>query len=265
MKRGARRILVTGASSGIGRALALRYAQEGRNLALFGRDAARLEAVAAQCRAKGAEADVTIADVRDRRAMAARIAEADARDPLDLVIANAGVSTGLSPGQIAEDPEAVRATVSINVLGVFNTVEPAIEAMTARRRGQIAVVGSMAGLRGLPYSPAYCASKAAVHLYADSLRGALRPHGVHVSLIVPGFVATPMTDKLKAWQAGKVGDEKAAEIIMRGLERRAAVIAFPLFVYYAMKLFAMLPPHAVDSVMRLFEVAVPQTHEREEP
>jgi short-subunit dehydrogenase len=265
VKRGARRILVTGASSGIGRALALRYAQEGRSLALFGRDAARLAAVAAQCRAKGAETAVTIADVRDRRAMADSIAEADARDPLDLVIANAGVSTGLSPGQIAEDPEAVRGTLSINVLGVFNTVEPAIEAMTARKRGQIAVVGSMAGLRGLPYSPAYCASKAAVHLYADSLRGALRPHGVHVSLIVPGFVATPMTDKLTAWQAGKVSDERAAEIIMRGLDRRAAVIAFPLFVYYAMKLFAMLPPHAVDSVMRRFEVAVPQTHEREEP
>lgn len=99
MKRGARRILVTGASSGIGRALALRYAQEGRSLALFGRDAARLEAVAAQCRAKGAETAVTIADVRDRRAMADRIAEADARDPLDLVIANAGVSTGLSPAR----------------------------------------------------------------------------------------------------------------------------------------------------------------------
>ena len=265
MKRGARRILLTGASSGIGRALALRYASEGRSLALFGRDAARLEAVAAECRTKGAEADVTVADVRDRRGMAIRIAEADAREPLDLVIANAGVSTGLSPGQIVEDPEAVRGALSINVNGVFNTVEPAIEAMCARRRGQIAVVGSMAGLRGLPYSPAYCASKAAVHLYADSLRGALAPHGVHVSLIVPGFVTTPMTAKLKAWQPGRMSDARAAEIIMRGLDKRAAVIAFPLFVYYAMKLFGLLPPRAVDSAMRLFEVAVPQTHEREEP
>jgi short-subunit dehydrogenase len=260
-----RRILITGGSSGIGRALALRYAQSGRSLALFGRDAARLEAVAAECRAKGAEADVALADVRDRRGMAERIAEADAREPLDLVIANAGVSTGLSPGQIAEDPEAVRATLSINVLGVFNTVEPAIDAMTARRRGQIAIVGSMAGLRGLPYSPAYCATKAAVHLYADSLRGALAPHGVDVSLIVPGFVTTPMTAKLDAWQPGRMSDEKAADIILRGLERRAAVIAFPLFVYYAMRLFSLLPPRIVDSAMRRFEVDVPQTHEREEP
>jgi short-subunit dehydrogenase len=261
----ARRVLITGGSSGIGRALALRYARDGRSLALFGRDAGRLESVAADCRAKGAQVETIIVDVRDRQAMAARIAEADAREPLDLVVANAGVSTGLSRGQLAENPEAVRGTFSINVLGVFNTVEPAIEAMCARKNGQIAVVGSMAGLRGLPYSPAYCASKAAVHLYADSLRGALAPHGVSVSLIVPGFVTTPMTAKLESWQPGRVSDAKAAEIIERGLERRAAVIAFPLFVYYAMRLFTMLPPRAVDSAMRLFDVAVPQTHERENP
>ncbi|HEY8260734.1 MAG TPA: SDR family NAD(P)-dependent oxidoreductase [Methylosinus sp.] len=261
----ARRILITGASSGIGRALALAYAREGRSLALYGRDGNRLEETASACRAAGAEADATIVDVRDRHAMAARIAESDARAPLDLVVANAGVSTGLAAGQIAEDPEAVRGALAINVLGVFNTVEPAIEAMTARGRGQIALVGSMAGLRGLPYSPAYCASKAAVHLYADSLRGALAPHGVQVSLIVPGFVTTPMTAGLEAWQPGRISDAKAAEIILRGLERNAAVIAFPLFVYYAMKLFAWLPPRAVDSVMRRFEVTVPQTKEREEP
>jgi short-subunit dehydrogenase len=260
-----RRILITGASSGIGRALAQAYAREGRSLALYGRDAERLEETAAACRAAGAAVDTTIADVRDRRGMAARIAESDALAPLDLVVANAGVSTGLASGQIAEDPEAVRGLLAINVHGVFNTVEPAIAAMTARRRGQIAVVGSMAGLRGLPYSPAYCASKAAVHLYADSLRGALAPHGVGVSLIVPGFVTTPMTAKLDAWQPGRVSDAKAAEIIIRGLERRAAVIAFPLFIYYAMKLFAWLPPGLVDSVMRRFDVTVPQTLEREEP
>jgi short-subunit dehydrogenase len=260
-----RRILITGASSGIGRALAQGYAREGRSLALYGRDAGRLEETAAACRAAGAEVELTIADVRDRHAMADRIAQSDARAPLDLVVANAGVSTGLAAGQFAEDPEAVRGLLAINVNGVFNTVEPAVAAMTARRKGQIAVVGSMAGLRGLPYSPAYCASKAAVHLYADSLRGALAPHGVHVSLIVPGFVSTPMNAELQSWQPGRMSDTKAAEIIIRGLERRAAVIAFPLFVYYAMKLFAWLPPGVVDSVMRRVDVTVPQTHEREEP
>lgn len=261
----ARRILITGASSGIGRALALSYAEPSRSLVLLGRDAARLDAVARDCRARGAEAETSIVDVRDRLAMAACVEQAGERRPIDLLVANAGISTGLSSGQIAENPEAVRGIFAINVLGVFNTVEPAIASMYARRAGHIALVGSMAGLRGLPYSPAYCATKAAVHLYADSLRGALAPHGVNVSLIVPGFVATPMTAKLKAWQPGVVSDETAARTIRRGLERGRAVIAFPLFVYYAMKLFTVLPPRVVDSVMARFHVEVPQTAERETP
>lgn len=261
----AKRILITGASSGIGRALALRYAEPTRSLALFGRDAGRLEEVADDCRAKGAEVETAIVDVRDRPAMTARIAQADERAPLDLLVANAGIATGLSPGQIAEDPDAVRGAFAINVLGVLNTVEPAIASMCARRNGHIALVGSMAGVRGLPYSPAYCATKAAVHLYADSLRGALAPHGVNVSLIVPGFVKTPMSARTKSWQPGAMSDEQAAQIILRGLERGAAVIAFPLFVYYALRLFTLLPPRIVDAVMRRFDVDVPQTHEREEP
>lgn len=261
----ARRILITGASSGIGRALALSYAEPSRSLVLLGRDAARLDAVARDCRARGAEVEASIVDVRDRPAMTACVEQAGERRPIDLLVANAGISTGLSPGQIAENPEAVRGIFAINVLGVFNTVEPAIASMCARRAGHIALVGSMAGLRGLPYSPAYCATKAAVHLYADSLRGALAPHGVNVSLIVPGFVATPMTAKLKAWQPGVVSDETAARTIRRGLERGRAVIAFPLFVYYAMKLFTVLPPRVVDSVMARFHVEVPQTAERETP
>jgi short-subunit dehydrogenase len=261
----ARHVLITGASSGIGRALALRYADPSRSLTLFGRNAERLDDVAQACRALGARVETATVDVRDREAMAHHVAQAAEREPLDLVIANAGVATGLSSGQYAEDPGAVRAAFSINVLGVLNTVEPAIEAMCARRSGHIAMVGSMAGLRGLPYSPAYCATKAAVHLYADSLRGALHPHGVNVSLIVPGFVTSPMTERLNAWQPGRVSDKKAAQIIMRGLERGDAIIAFPLFIYYALRFFTILPPRIVDAVMRRFEVDVPQTHEREAP
>ncbi len=258
-----RRILITGGSSGIGRALASRYARPGVSLVLLGRDAARLAAAAEACRDKGAEAAAVVADVRDRAAMSRIVEDAHAEAPLDLVVANAGVATGLSPGQILENPEAVRGTFAINVTGVFNTIEPAILPMCERGKGQIAIVGSMAGVRGLPYSPAYCAAKAAVHLYADSLRGALAPHGVGVSLIVPGFVKTPMAARTKSWQPGAISDEAAAEIIQNGLARGRAVIAFPLFVYYAMRFFTFLPPGLVDSVMRRFHVEVPETHERE--
>jgi len=258
------RVLITGASSGIGRALALAYAREGASLVLLGRDAERLGAAANACLAAGAEeAETYVADVRDREAMARIIEAAQEKRPLDILVANAGVSTGLSPGQIVETPEAVRAMFAINVAGVFNTVEPAIAPMCARKSGRIAIVGSMAGVRSLPYSPAYCAAKAATHMWADSLRGALAPHGVSVSLIVPGFVKTPMTAALKAWQAGAVSDQRAALIIKRGLERRRPVIAFPLFIYAAMRFFALLPPAVVDGVMRRFHVDVPETPERE--
>ncbi len=153
--------------------------------------------------------------------------------------------------------------MSINVAGVFNTVEPAILAMCERGRGQIAVVGSMAGVRSLPYSPAYCAAKASVHMWADCLRGRLAPHGVKVSLIIPGFVETPMSTRTKSWQPGALSDARAARIIKGGLTRGRAVIAFPLFMYYAMRFFTFLPPGLVDGVMRRFHVDVPETSERE--
>ena len=151
----------------------------------IGRDIERLEDVAAAARAQGAEVSLGIVDVRDQDAMAQWIKAADARHPFDLVIANAGITTGLAPGDIAEDPDAVRAIIGINLIGVLNTVEPLIGPMCARGAGQIAFIGSIAGLRGLPYAPSYCATKAAVHAYSESLRGRIEASGVHVALIIP--------------------------------------------------------------------------------
>jgi len=260
----AKHVVLTGASSGIGRALALRYARERARLTLLGRDAARLQAAADECRAQGAaEVAVSCVDVQDRAGMAQAIGAAFAAEPIDVLVANAGVATGLSPGQILESPDSVRAALAINVAGVFNTIEPALLPMTGRGSGTIAVVGSMAGVRGLPYSPAYCASKAAVHCYAESLRGVMARHGVGVSLIVPGFVKTPMSQRTKSWQPGLMEASEFAEIVWRGLERRKAVIAAPLYIYYALRLFSLLPPRLVDWGMNRFTAEVPETAERE--
>jgi NADP-dependent 3-hydroxy acid dehydrogenase YdfG len=125
-------ILITGASSGIGRALAFVYARGGVSLSLIGRDRERLEDTAAAARAQGAEVSIGQLDVRDQDAMARWIEAADMRRPFDLVIANAGITTGLAPGDIAEDPRAVRAIVGINLIGVLNTIEPLIAPMCAR-------------------------------------------------------------------------------------------------------------------------------------
>ncbi len=256
------RILITGASSGIGRALALDYAKDGARLVLLGRDAVRLDEAATACRTAGAaDVEIHIADVRDRATMARIVTEADARAPIDILVANAGVATGLSHKQIMEPPEAVRAMMAINVNGVFNTVEPIITAMCARGTGKIAIVGSMAGVRALPYSPAYCAAKSAVHMWAACLRGSLAPRGVHVALIVPGFVKTPMNAPLKAWQPGAISDVEAARIIRKGVDRSRNVIAFPFYMYAAMRIFDLLPAGLVDAVMRRFEVDVTETRE----
>ena len=147
-----RSILITGASSGIGAALARAYAGPGRSLFLGGRDGARLEAVAADCRARGATVEARVGDVCDRAAMAAWLAEADATAPLDLVVANAGTSAG--SGGLGESEEQARRIMAINVEGAMNTVLPIIPTMATRGRGQIALVASLAGFRGFPGAPA---------------------------------------------------------------------------------------------------------------
>lgn len=258
----AKSVLITGASSGIGRALALAFARPGILLLLMGRDRERLTDTASAARAKGAEAVPKQLDVRDQKVMAQWITDADERRPIDLVIANAGITTGLRPGQLAEDPAAVRALIAVNLTGVLNTVEPVIAPMCERGRGQIAIVGSIAGIRGLPYSPAYCAAKAAVHSYSESLRGRLAASGVKVSLIVPGFVKTPLNDSIAAIKPLEFPDARAAQIIRRGLEKGKPVIAFPKSLYLLAGLSRILPVRIVDKVLAGIPVSIPQTAER---
>jgi short-subunit dehydrogenase len=258
----ARAILITGASSGIGRALALAYAGPRISLSLIGRDRERLENTAAAARAQGAEVATAELDVRDQAAMSQWIAEEDMRRPFDLAIANAGITTGLAPRQLAEDSSAVRAITGINLIGVFNTVEPLIAPMCVRGKGQIAFIGSIAGIRGLPYSPAYCATKAAVHAYSESLRGRLAACGVQVSLVIPGFVKTPMNENIVSIKPLQISDARAALIIRRGLEKGKSVIAFPQLLYRLAWLARLLPASLVDKIMSGIEVSIPQTRER---
>src|ERR1700722_1157758 len=152
-------ILITGASSGIGAALADLYAASGVRLSLHGRNAERLAAVAAKAASRGAVCDTQTGDVSDTEAMAKWTLACDVRQPVDLVIANAGISGGTgSRGESAAQSRAIFAT---NLRGVMNTVHPLIPLMTQRRRGQIALMSSLASFRGFAAAPAYCASKAA--------------------------------------------------------------------------------------------------------
>lgn len=232
-------ILITGGSSGIGEALALRYAGTGIFLALSGRDAARLEAVAAACRERGAEVAAGTVDVADRAAMEAWMRVVDEAHPLDLVIANAGISIGRNASNSLAD--IAEKCFAANVSGVFHTFHPAIDAMTARGGGQLAVVASVAGLLGMPGHPVYSASKNAVRAYGEALRGTLAPLGIEVNVICPGFIESRMTAKNDFPMPLIMTPEKAAGIIIRGLARNKARISFPWQLYYLVRLMTFLP------------------------
>jgi short-subunit dehydrogenase len=234
-------IVITGASSGIGEALALHYADVNVVLGLTGRDGSRLLAVSEACRARGAKVEHVVLDVSNRTAMAVWLEAFDDKHKIDLLIANAGVSGGGATVPTLESFEAARQMFAVNINGVCHTLDPVLPRMAARGRGQVALVASLAGYRGLPSAPAYAASKGFVKLYGEGLRGAMAPYGVAVNVICPGFVESRITAQNNFKMPFFMGASKAAVIIAKGLDKNRARIAFPAPMAFVMWLFAALP------------------------
>jgi short-subunit dehydrogenase len=242
-------ILITGASSGIGAALARHYAAPGVFLALTGRDAARLSDITADCRARGADVDAALLDVTRRDAMRDQLLAWDSSRPFDLVVANAGISAG--SGIFGETEELLAEITSVNVAGVINTVGPLLPRLKERQRGQIALMASLAGFRGIPGAPAYCASKAWVKVYGESLRATIARKGVGVSVICPGFVVSRITAVNRFPMPFLMEADRAATIIAKGLARNRGRIAFPLPMLAGSWLLATLPDRLVERISRL--------------
>lgn len=240
-------VLITGASSGIGAALARSYARPGRRLILIGRDQARLDAVADKVRDASADVHSATIDVTDTNFVTDWLERVDHDTPIDLAIANAGISGGGEGG--SESREQIDRIFAVNVTGMLNTVLPLLPRMRARSRGQVALMGSLAGLRGFPGAPAYCASKAAVLSYGDSLRVALKGSGVSVSVILPGFVESAMTARNPYRMPFKMTADEAAEIIRRKLAKGRGRIAFPLAMAVAARAGQILPWPIVDLLL----------------
>lgn len=236
---GPRAILITGASSGIGAALALAYAAPGVTLSLTGRDPIRLAGVANEARARGAEVTTGIVDASDQDGMGAFIAQRDAARGLDLVIANAGIA--VPGGRLNDLDRLTRQVFATNIDGVLNTIHPAIAAMLPRGRGQIAIIGSLAGFRGLPSAPAYAASKAAVRSYGEGLRTPLARRGIRLSVVAPGFVRSGITARNRFPMPFLMDADRAAAIIMRGLAANRGRIAFPFPTYFGAWLLNTMP------------------------
>lgn len=243
-------ILITGASGGLGAALAEAYARPGVRLFLSGRNAERLEATAAMARAMGAACDTAVVDVRDANATGRWVEACDDAAPLDLVIANAGISAGTAGRDGVEPVDQIRAVFAVNLDGVLNTVLPAVARMERRGAGQIALISSLAGYRGIPGAPSYCASKAAVKVFGEGLRGNLHAKGVGVSVVCPGYVRTPMTAVNDFPMPFLMDADRAAAIIRRGLAANRARISFPWPMAAAVWLLQTLPPVWIDPLLR---------------
>lgn len=243
-------IVITGASAGIGYALAEQYAQAGNTLGLIGRSSEKLAAIEAACRRLGAEVVTASIDVTDAQALQRWLDEFDGVHPVDLLIANAGVTSIMPDTGDAESRQAVQQVLDTNVYGVINSIYPLLEPMRRRGLGQIAIISSLAAFYGLPITPAYCASKSAVKAYGEALRGWLKPQGVAVSVVCPGFVRSELSDQFPEPKRWIMSAKKAARLIAHGLAARKAYISFPYPLALGMKLLALLPAAWADRILR---------------
>lgn len=248
-------VLITGASGGIGSALARAYARPGIALALTGRNEERLNAVASAATAAGASVIHRALDIRDNTALASWIADVETAHPLELVIANAGITGGHHVGA-EESLDEVRRLIDTNFMAACHTIHAALPAMRRRRRGQVALVSSLAGVRGLSHMPGYCASKAALIAYGEAMRGWLRDDGIEVAIVLPGNVDTPMLARESGPKPMTLTADRTAAIIRRGLERGHARIAFPSLLYWLLRASTLLPTAPIDMVLNRFRVTV---------
>jgi short-subunit dehydrogenase len=241
-------VFITGASSGIGQALAARYAQAGWRLALVARRTSEVEAWAAAqglARERWAVYRADVAEV-DSIVGAAQACIAAQGLP-DVAIANAGISVGMDSAE-REDLDVMRDTFATNNLGLAATFHPFIAAMRERRRGTLVGIASVAAIRGLPGHGAYCASKAAVVAYCESLRGECRGSGVQVVTLLPGYIATPLTARNPYPMPFLMPAERFADAAFRAIEAGTSYRVIPWQMGVVAKLLRLLPNPLFDKL-----------------
>ena len=253
-------VFITGASSGIGQALAWRYHQAGWRLALAARRAGEIESWARQ---QGIAADrcaVYGADVADTDSIVAAGAACVASQGVpDCVIANAGISIGVDTA-VREDIDVIARTFATNNVGLAATFHPFIAAMVRRGSGTLVGIGSVGGIRGMPGHGAYCASKAAVISYCESLRGELRPSGVKVVTLCPGYIATPLTSRNRYSMPFLLQPADFADRAFRVIEAGASYRVIPWQMGVLAKLLRLLPNALFDRAL----AGRPRKHRQQE-
>ena len=217
-------IIITGASSGLGAALAVKYSAPTNKLFLFARSEERLNHTVEICRANGASVVSIIADVTDANLMQRQIDDIASQYGVDIIVACAGVSAGTLDGP--ETHIQVNKIFATNMNGVINTIMPAIPYMMQKQSGNIVIISSMAGFLGLSSAPSYSASKGAVRIFGEALHGYMKAFGIVVSTVIPGYIETPMTKVNQFPMPLKISAEAAAHKIVCGVAKNKGVIAF---------------------------------------
>ncbi len=243
---------ITGASSGIGEALALELAGRGCHVGLLARRQDRLEQVAREVEKMGARAVIAPCDVSDRRQVREAIDRVRQElGPIDLLIANAGVGDPVKATKF--DVDRVELLYRVNVLGAIYAIGAVLPEMLDRRFGHIVGISSLAGYRGFPYSSTYCATKAALRVQLEGLRVELRPFGIYVTTVSPGFIRTPMTAKNKFYMPFLMDADVAARKIANAIARKRRTFDFPWQMALFVRLLRLLPPFAYDRLIRPYK------------
>jgi short-subunit dehydrogenase len=253
--------VVTGASSGIGRALAKLLAANGCRVGLIARRRVALEELAAEIQAAGGDATVAPADIGDlAQTRAAVAAIAAIHGPADLLIANAGVGIPTTLDPINMD--AVEETIRVNVMGVIYAIDAVMPTMLKRGTGHIAAISSLAAYKGIPGESAYCASKAAVNSYLEGLRVQARRRGIFVTTVCPGFVHTPMPEPNRFVMPFVLEADEAARRIVRALKRKPKVYNFPWQMTALMRVSLLAPDWFVALMFKnyLDDPPLPASH-----
>ena len=240
--------VITGASAGIGRELAIELARRGCAVGLLARREAELAKTAELVQAVGGKAVIAVCDVASRENIQSAMARMrEALGPIDLVIANAGIA--MEKKAMTFDPTMDEHLMRVNFMGVVDTIYAAVPEMIARKFGHVAAVSSLASFQGLPANGAYCASKAALNVHLESLRLELRQHGVAVTTICPGFIETDLIRHNKHPMPFLMGPEKAAKKIVKVIARRRRVFKFPWPMRAAVALGHFTPRWIYDRVL----------------
>ena len=244
-------ILITGATGAIGEALACAYAAPGVMLHLHGRNLAKLNEVAENCRKRGASVVPQTLDVRDVPALRGWLEKLCCERLPDLMIVNAGMNTNVGPDGAGEPWGEAEAVLDINLRATMVMVDSVLPAMRRRGMGQIALVSSLAAYYGLPMTPSYCASKAGVKAYGEALRGWVADDGIRINVIMPGYVESTMCSEMPGPKPFMWQPERAARRIIRGLARDEPRISFPFPLNFGTWWLAVLPSGVSQFFLRL--------------